>query len=43
MKVPNLAIHLTAADARGKFEPNTETHLRPIISTFVYDNLLNGN
>lgn len=41
-KVPNLAIHLTAADERGKFAPNTETHLKPIFSSEAYE-ALSGN
>lgn len=35
LKIPNLAIHLTTE--RNKFEPNTETHLKPIFSTEIYD------
>ena len=28
LRIPNLAIHLTTADERGKFAPNKETHLQ---------------
>ena len=28
LRIPNLCIHLTDADARGKFAPNKETHLQ---------------
>lgn len=35
MKIPNLAIHLTTE--RGKFEPNNETHLKPVIATTIID------
>ena len=38
-KIPNLAIHLTTD--RKSFEPNTETHLRPIFSSEIYRKLLN--
>lgn len=38
LKVPNLAIHLT--EERKKFEPNTESHLRPILSSEIYKQLL---
>jgi aspartyl aminopeptidase len=38
LKIPNLAIHLTTE--RSKFEPNTETHLRPIISSEIYKQLV---
>lgn len=34
LKIPNLAIHLRAD--RNKFEPNTETELRPILTSEVY-------
>lgn len=37
-KVPTLAIHLTTD--RKTFEPNTETHLRPIFSSETYSKLL---
>jgi aspartyl aminopeptidase len=39
MKIPNLAIHLTPQDDRGKFAPNTESHLKPIISSEIYQQL----
>lgn len=35
LKIPNLAIHLT--DKSGTFEPNKENHLKPIISSAVYE------
>lgn len=38
IKIPNLAIHLTTADER-KFAPNSESHLRPILSSEVYNQL----
>ena len=31
MKIPNLAIHLT--DKSGTFEPNKESHLKPVVSS----------
>jgi len=31
LRIPNLCIHLTSADERGKFAPNKETHLQPIL------------
>lgn len=34
LKIPNLAIHLRTE--RNKFEPNTETELRPILSSEIY-------
>lgn len=34
LKIPNLAIHLRTD--RNKFEPNTETELRPILTSEVY-------
>ncbi|EAR87946.2 aminopeptidase I zinc metalloprotease (macronuclear) [Tetrahymena thermophila SB210] len=40
-KIPNLAIHLTTADERGKFTPNLENHLKPIFSSEVYEQLVN--
>jgi len=40
VRIPNLAIHLTTD--RTKFEPNNESHLRPIFSTQAYEKLL-GN
>ncbi|KAK7200253.1 aspartyl aminopeptidase [Novymonas esmeraldas] len=33
MRIPNLAIHLTAAKDRDAFAPNKESHLVPVIST----------
>jgi len=39
LRIPNLAIHLVAADKRNAFEFNKESELRPIISTSVYDQL----
>jgi len=38
LKIPNLAIHLT--DRSGVFEPNKETHTKPILATTVIDQLL---
>lgn len=43
IKIPNLAIHLTPAESRGKFEFNKESHLRPIISSHIYEKLLKGD
>lgn len=34
LKIPNLAIHLRTE--RSKFEPNTETELRPILTSEIY-------
>jgi len=31
LRIPNLCIHLTSAEDRGKFGPNKETHLQPIL------------
>ena len=31
LRIPNLCIHLTSAEERGKFAPNKETHLQPIL------------
>ncbi len=31
MVIPNLAIHLTSADERKAFSPNTETNLQPVL------------
>jgi aspartyl aminopeptidase len=39
LRIPNLAIHLIAAEKRNAFEFNKETELRPLISTTVYDQL----
>jgi len=38
LKIPNLAIHLSSD--RAKFEPNTESHLRPILSSEIYKQLV---
>jgi aspartyl aminopeptidase len=35
LKVPNLAIHLT--DRSGTFEPNKESHTKPILASSVVD------
>ena len=35
LKVPNLAIHLT--DRSGTFEPNKESHTKPVLATSVVD------
>eukprot|EP00760_Papus_ankaliazontas_P032965 PhM_4_TR6106/c0_g1_i1/m.8388/K01267/DNPEP; aspartyl aminopeptidase len=35
LQIPNLAIHLTSADDRGKFAPHKENHIAPMISTTV--------
>ena len=40
IKIPNLAIHLVPSESRGKFEFNKESHLRPIISSEIYEKLL---
>ena len=37
MKIPNLAIHLT--DRSGAFEPNKESHTKPLFATAVVDQL----
>jgi len=37
LKVPNLAIHLT--DRSGTFEPNKESHTKPILASSVVDQL----
>jgi len=43
LRVPNLAIHLTPADERGAFKPNTQTHLGfPVLATEVKSKL-NGD
>lgn len=39
LKIPNLAIHLTPQEERGKFSPNNETHLRPVIAHEIYNQL----
>jgi aspartyl aminopeptidase len=33
LKVPNLAIHLTSASEKNKFEPSLENNLRPILAS----------
>jgi len=38
LRVPSLCIHLQSAEERGKFAPNKETHMQPILS-MVQDNL----
>lgn len=40
LKVPNLAIHLT--DRSGVFEPNKESHTKPLLATAVVDALFSG-
>jgi aspartyl aminopeptidase len=35
LKVPNLAIHLT--DRSGTFEPNKESHTKPILATAIVE------
>jgi aspartyl aminopeptidase len=40
LKVPNLAIHLT--DRSGTFDPNKESHTKPILATSVIDQLFGG-
>jgi len=37
LKIPTLAIHLSTD--RAKFEPNNETHLRPVFSSEAYNKL----
>jgi len=39
VKIPNLAIHLTTAEERNKFTPNLESHLKPVLSSQVYEQL----
>lgn len=39
VKVPNLAIHLIPLEERGKFAPNPENHLKPILSSEIYERL----
>lgn len=43
IKIPNLAIHLTPPENRGKFEFNKESHLRPILCSEIYEKLLSGS
>jgi len=38
LKIPNLAIHLRAE--RNKFEPNTESELRPILSSTIHEEIV---
>lgn len=40
MKIPNLAIHLVPPESRNKFDFNKENHLKPIISSEIYEKLL---
>ena len=40
LKVPNLAIHLT--DRSNVFEPNKESHTKPVLTTAVVDQLFGG-
>jgi aspartyl aminopeptidase len=35
LKIPTLAIHLT--DKSGIFEPNKESHLKPILASAIVD------
>lgn len=37
LTIPNLAIHLTTE--RNKFEPNTESHLKPVLASTIVDQL----
>ena len=37
LRIPNLCIHLTSAEDRGKFAPNKETHLQVRASLLVSD------
>ncbi len=37
LKIPNLAIHLRTE--RNKFEPNTESELRPIFSSTIHEDI----
>jgi aspartyl aminopeptidase len=41
LKVPNLAIHLT--DRSGNFEPNKESHTKPILASSVVDQLFGSS
>ena len=38
LKVPNLAIHLT--DKPGTFEPNKESHTKPLMASAIVDQLI---
>ena len=40
MKVPSLAIHLDRSD---EFKPNKETHLKPILTTNIVNNLFGSD
>lgn len=42
LKVPNLAIHLTPASDKNKFEPNLENNLRPILASEIIRQLVNS-
>merc|ERR1719433_219765 len=39
MRIPNLAIHLTAREDRGNFKVNKENHLSAILGTVVFEEL----
>ena len=41
VKVPNLAIHLT--DRSNVFEPNKESHTKPVLATSVIDQLFGAD
>jgi len=41
LKIPNLAIHL--GDRSGKFEPNNESHLKPVLATSIIDSLFSDD
>lgn len=43
MIIPNLAIHLTNAEERKAFAPNTETHLQPVLCSKIHDDAANAN
>jgi aspartyl aminopeptidase len=42
-RVPNLAIHLTAADQRASFSFNKETHLKPVLESELFRQLNKGD